>query len=30
MAAYQSAGTGRKVKLPLRTKARKPIDLWLG
>jgi len=29
MAAYQSAGTGRKVKLPFRTKARKPIDLWL-
>jgi predicted dehydrogenase len=29
MAAYHSAGTGRKVKLPFRTKARRPIDLWL-
>ena len=30
MAAYASAGTGRKVRLPFRTQARKPIDLWLG
>jgi len=29
MAAYQSAGTGRKVNLPFRNKARKPIDLLL-
>jgi myo-inositol 2-dehydrogenase/D-chiro-inositol 1-dehydrogenase len=29
MAAYHSAGTGRKVKLPFRTRAEKPIDLWL-
>ena len=29
MAAYHSAGTGRKIPLPFRTKARKPIDLWL-
>lgn len=28
MAAYASAGSGRKVKLPFRTRARKPIDLW--
>ncbi|MFV1966307.1 MAG: Gfo/Idh/MocA family protein, partial [Pirellulaceae bacterium] len=27
-AAYESAGTGRKVKLPFRTDAAKPIDLW--
>lgn len=27
-AAYQSAGTGRKVDLPLQTDAAKPIDLW--
>ncbi len=27
-AAYQSAGTGRKVMLPFATKAEKPIDLW--
>jgi predicted dehydrogenase len=27
-AAYESAGTGRKVTLPFRTDARKPIDLW--
>jgi predicted dehydrogenase len=27
-AAYESAGTGRKVRLPFRTKAAKPIDLW--
>ena len=29
MAAYASAGSGRKVKLPFRTRAQKPIDLWL-
>jgi myo-inositol 2-dehydrogenase/D-chiro-inositol 1-dehydrogenase len=29
MAAYHSAGTGRKVKLPFKTRARRPIDLWL-
>jgi hypothetical protein len=29
MAAYESARTGRKVKLPFHTQARKPIDLWL-
>ena len=28
-AAYESAGTGRKVALPFRTPAAKPIDLWL-
>ncbi len=27
-AAYASAGTGRKVGLPFRTTAEKPIDLW--
>jgi predicted dehydrogenase len=27
-AAYQSAGSGRKVLLPFRTQAAKPIDLW--
>jgi len=27
-AAYQSAGTGRKIALPLETDARKPHDLW--
>ena len=27
-AAYESAGTGRKVMLPFKTDARKPIDLW--
>jgi predicted dehydrogenase len=27
-AAYQSAGSGRKVSLPFHTKASKPIDLW--
>lgn len=27
-AAYESAGTGRKVLLPFETKAAKPIDLW--
>ncbi len=29
-AAYESARTGRKVTLPFRSKAAKPIDLWLG
>lgn len=28
-AAYQSAGTGKKVPLPFRTKADKPYKLWL-
>jgi predicted dehydrogenase len=27
-AAYESAGTGRKVKLPFKTDAAKPFDLW--
>ena len=27
-AAYQSAGSGRKVELPFQTDARKPYDLW--
>ena len=27
-AAYASAGTGRKVELPFKTDAEKPIDLW--
>jgi myo-inositol 2-dehydrogenase / D-chiro-inositol 1-dehydrogenase len=27
-AAYESAGTGRKVGLPFESNARKPIDLW--
>ena len=27
-AAYESAGTGRKVELPFNTDAKKPIDLW--
>lgn len=27
-AAYASAGSGKKIKLPFRTKAVKPIDLW--
>ena len=27
-AAYESAGTGRKVTLPFKTDAAKPIDLW--
>ena len=27
-AAYESAGTGRKVELPFKTDAAKPIDLW--
>ena len=29
-AAYQSAGTGQKVALPLETDAAKPYDLWKG
>ncbi len=29
-AAYESAGTGRKVSLPFKTDARRPIELWLG
>jgi myo-inositol 2-dehydrogenase/D-chiro-inositol 1-dehydrogenase len=29
-AAYESAGSGRKVKLPFKTDARKPFDLWRG
>ncbi len=29
-AAYESAGTGRKVSLPFETPAAKPIDLWRG
>lgn len=29
-AAYESAGTGRKVTLPFDTGAKKPIDLWKG
>ena len=28
MAAYESAGTGRKVKLPFNTDARTPYELW--
>jgi predicted dehydrogenase len=28
LAAYESAGTGRKVALPFRPKVQKPIDLW--
>jgi predicted dehydrogenase len=27
-AAYASAGEGRRVELPFRTDARRPIDLW--
>ena len=27
-AAYESAGTGRKVLLPFPSKAARPIDLW--
>ena len=29
-AAYKSAATGKKVKLPFRTRAAKPYDLWQG
>ena len=28
-AAYESAGTGRKVTLPFKTNAAKPFDLWM-
>jgi predicted dehydrogenase len=28
MAAYASAGSGRRVELPFETDAKKPIDLW--
>jgi predicted dehydrogenase len=28
LAAYHSAGTGKKVNLPFATQAKKPIDLW--
>ena len=28
-AAYKSAGTGQRVRLPFQTEARRPIDLWL-
>jgi myo-inositol 2-dehydrogenase/D-chiro-inositol 1-dehydrogenase len=28
MAAYASAGSGKKIALPFKTKAKKPIDLW--
>jgi len=28
-AAYESAGTGRRVPLPFKTDAQRPIDLWL-
>ena len=27
-AAYESAGTGKKVQLPFKTDAAKPYDLW--
>jgi len=30
LAAYASAGTGKKIALPYRTDAKKPIDPWLG
>src|SRR5438034_124209 len=29
-AAYHSAGTGQKVRLPFQPKVKRPIDLWLG
>jgi predicted dehydrogenase len=29
-AAYQSAGSGQRVALPFETKAKRPVDLWLG
>jgi len=29
LAAYESAGTGRRVALPFHPKVKKPIDLWL-
>ena len=28
LAAYESAGSGRKVELPFETDAAKPYDLW--
>jgi predicted dehydrogenase len=28
LAAYQSAGTGRKIALPVRESPRRPIELW--
>jgi len=28
LAAYESARTGAKVKLPFKTRAKRPIDLW--
>ncbi|MBI1885131.1 MAG: Gfo/Idh/MocA family oxidoreductase [Chloroflexi bacterium] len=28
-AAYESAGTGQRVKLPFRPEVKKPVDLWL-
>jgi predicted dehydrogenase len=30
LAAYASAGTGKKIALPFATDAKRPIDLWLG
>jgi hypothetical protein len=30
LAAYHSAGTGRKVALPFSPQVVKPIDLWIG
>ena len=30
LAAYASAGSGKKIPLPFATDAKKPIDLWLG
>ena len=27
-AAYESAGTGRRIEFPYETDARRPIDLW--
>jgi hypothetical protein len=29
-AAYASAGQGRRIELPFRTDAERPVDLWLG
>jgi predicted dehydrogenase len=29
-AAYRSAKTGERVSLPFETKAKRPVDLWLG
>ena len=28
MAAYASAGQGRKIEIPFKTDAKRPIDLW--